>query len=115
MITLTFIQEMQPKERADWLRKTWGVELKYSAFPPSYPMDILRNGQRIGGIVLSNNRVIIELHEIGELDSDKAYGADALEIWECEIGITTDDEAESINARIYYFVGVWAEKNLNHR
>ena len=112
MKELTTIQEMQPRERRDWLRETWSVEIQYSDPPAAYPMDILREGQRIGRIVRSDNLVVLELPGIDNLDSDKACGPDALEIWEYqgfEIGPAADLDAERINARIYYFVGAWAE------
>ena len=113
MRELTTIQKMQLGERRVWLRETWGVEIQYSAPPAAYPVDILWKGQRIGGIVRSGNRVILELPGIGDLDGDKAFGPDALEIWEYrgfEIGPAADRGAERINALIHYFVGAWAER-----
>ena len=111
---LTSIQETRPRERASWLRETWGVEIQYS---PSEehgdPMDILREGRRIGGIVRSGNLVVLKLPGVDEVDSNKACGPDALEIWDhqgFEIGPEADLSAERVNARIYYFVGAWAER-----
>lgn len=120
MTELTTIQKMQPRERKAWIHKMWGVEIQ-SSNPKStgYPMGILRKGQRIGRIVLSNNRVILELPEIGDLDRDKAFsGGDALEIWDyrCpQSGLEYDGSAERINALIYYFVGGWAGQQASGR
>ena len=113
MRKLTTIQEMQVAERADWLRKTWGIEIR-SANPGSgYPMDILRKEEPIGRIVRSGNLVVLELPGIDELNGDKACGPNALELWEYrgfEIGPGADRDAERINAVIYYSVGAWAER-----
>lgn len=112
MRDLTAIEEMRPDERSVWLRETWGLEIQYSNPEAAYPMDILRNGKQIGRIVRSGNLVVLELPGIDDLDSDKACGPDALEIWEYqgfEIGPAADLDAEHINAHIYYFVGTWAE------
>lgn len=57
--------------------------------------------------------VVLEVLGIDELDGDKAYGSDALEIWEYrgfEIGPAADRDAEHIHALIHYFVGMWAER-----
>ena len=113
MKELTAIQDMQPMERRDWLRETWGVEIQYSEPPAAYPMDILREGQPIGRILRSGNLVVLELPGVDDLDANKACGPDALELWEYqgfEIGPAADLAAENINARIYYFVGVWVER-----
>lgn len=113
MRELTAIEKMQPQERRDWLRETWGVEIQYSHPQAAYPMDILRNGQRIGRIVRSGRLVVLELPGIDDFDREKACGPDALEIWNhegFEIGQATDLSAERINAHIYYFVGAWAER-----
>ena len=113
MRELTAIEKMQPLERRDWLRGTWGVEIQYSDPQAAYPMDILRNGERIGRIVRSGRLVVLELPGIDDLDRDRACGPDALEIWNYkgfEIGQAADLSAERINAHIYYFVGAWAER-----
>ena len=106
------IQEIQPRDRADWLRELAGIQLEY-ATSAAYPIDILRNGNRIGGIVRSGSRIVIELEGIGEFDREKAFNMDALEIWEFEwpqdqFGA---DDAKRINERIYYFLGEWAQQN----
>ena len=105
---------MQARERADWLRETWGVEIQYSSSEErGYPMDILRKGQRAGRIVRSGSRVVLELPRVGDLDSDKAFGADAVEIWDFQYpqdDLAGDDAEERINALIYYSVGAWAER-----
>ena len=113
MRELTAIEKMQPQERRDWLRETWGVEIQYSNPQAPYPMDILRNGERIGRIVRSGRYVVLELPGIDDLDGEKACGPDALEIWNhegFEIGQAADLSAERINAHIYFFVGAWAER-----
>ena len=111
---LKAIQEMKLEDRKLWLREKWGVEIRSSNTESTwYPMDILRKGQPIGRIVCEHSRVILNLPRIGDLDHDKAFGADALEIWGYQghqIGPAADADAERINALIYYFVGVWAEQ-----
>lgn len=108
------IQEMQPRERADWLRQTASIQLESPQSDTGYPIDILRNSDRIGKIVRSRNRIVIELEGIGEFDKEKAFNTDALEICEIEwlpnVDIS-DDDAERINQRIYYFLGEWAQQN----
>ena len=114
-------QEMQPTERAETLRKMWGIEIQYSnSESEGYPMDILRKGQQIGGIIRSGRRVVIELEGIGELDSDKAFpGGDALEIWDVQQHSNgprdSDGVNELINVRIYHFVSAWAERQATVR
>ena len=110
------IQEMQAKERADWLRETWGMAIQDSSSAKrGHPMDILREGSRIGRIVRSenNNWVVLELPWICDLDSDKAFGPDAVEIWDFRYpqdDLAGDDAVERINALIYCSVGAWAER-----
>lgn len=113
MKELTAIEKMQPQGRRDWLREAWGVEMQYSNPQAAYPIDIFRNGQRIGRIVRSGRLVVLELPRIDDFDRDTASGPDALEIWHYEgfeIGQAADLAAERINARIYSFVGAWAER-----
>lgn len=106
------IQEMQPSERADWLREMAGIRLEYVTHA-AYPIDILRNGNRIGGVVRSGRRIVMELRGIGEFGREKAFNMDALEIWECEWpqDVSGDDDAKRINEHIYYFLGEWAQQN----
>ena len=106
-------QRMQPKEREVWLRETWDLEIQYSNPPASYPMDIVKNGKRIGGIVRTGNLVVLKLPGIGDFDRDRACGPDALEIWEhqgLEFEPEADLAAKHINARIFQLVGAWAER-----
>ena len=112
------IQEMQPTKRAETLRETWGIEIRYSnSQSGGYPMDILRKGQQTGRILRSRSRVVIELEGIGDLDSERAFsGGDALEIWDFQHppnGLWDPDlVAERINVRIHHFVSVWAERQF---
>ena len=114
---LKSIQEMKPSDRKLWLCDKWSMEIRSSNTESTwYPMDILRKGQPIGRIVCEHSRVSLNLPGIGDLDTDMAFGADDfLEIWKYQdqghqIGPAADGDAERINARIYYFVGVWAEQ-----
>ena len=81
-------------------------------------MDVLREGQRIGGIVRSGNLVVLELPEVDAFDSDKACGPDVLEIWDFRCpqdGLAGDDAAERINVLTYYFVWTWADRESSGR
>ena len=107
------LQRMQPKEREMWLRETWGLEIQYSNPPAPYPMDIVKNGKRIGGVVRTGNLVVLELPGIEDLERDRASGPDELEIWEhqgFEFEPEADLAAKHINARIFQLVGAWAER-----
>ena len=108
------IQAMDARERADWLRRTASIQLEYTQSDKGYPIDILRNSDRIGGIVRSGNRIVIALQGIGEFDKEKAFSTDALEIseidWMPNVDIS-DGEAERINQRIFYYLGKWAQQN----
>ena len=72
-------------ERAELLRKTWGIDIQYSNAESTYPMDILERGQQIGRIICSYGCkfLVIELSGIGKLNRDKELpGRDALEVWD---------------------------------
>lgn len=119
MKSLPSIQEMQPGERADWLRNAWGVEVLYSCTEECcYPMDIFERGQRIGRIVRSGNLVVFNLPDVDCLESDRACRLDALELWDFlnpQNLLEGDAATERINDLIHYFIGKWASQQGSGR
>lgn len=107
------LERMKPKQRKVWLRESWGLEIQYSNPPAPYPMDIVKNGKRIGGIVRTGDLVILALPGIGDFEGYRACGPDALEIWEhqgFEFEPEVDLAAKHINTLIFQLVGTWAER-----
>ena len=103
-------------ERADWLRKTAGIEVRYAnrESDAPYPMDILRNGKPVGRIVRSGSWIVIELAGIGEVDKDKAISMDALEVWDFhqrQDDLVGEEVDKRIGERIYCFLGEWVQQN----
>ena len=117
MKSLPHIQAMRPSDRAVWLRDAWGLRIQYSPTEKcGYPMDILRGGRRVGGIVRSGSLVVLELPGVDELERENACGPDALEVWDFRHppdGLAGDDAAERINILIYHIVGTWAGQQIS--
>ena len=107
----------QAVERAELLRKTWGIDIQYSNAESTYPMDILERGQQIGRIICSYGCkfLVIELSGIGKLNRDKELpGGDALEVWDFQnppCDLTGPAADIRIGGLIYQFVSLWAEQH----
>ena len=108
------LQPMGPHERRQWLKESCGITLGDARRDKKtgYPVEVYRDGARIGEIIRRGRKVFLRMEGIGNLFPEERCDTDAIEIleheWQPHLMFEPDKEHDQVNIRIFWFLANWA-------